>query len=158
VKRSAVTTRCENEVSIESKSFTEVTKTKNKSSSSVASEDIESIIELCDENLSSDDSVSDNFPTHSHTSTNSIQQKFPSLLRRFSKPKINQLACLKCGMKFNSQSQLMVHFLSSHPDKSDTPFECQLCDCKVKSKFNLNRHYMSKRHREDPRFLCNKIT
>jgi len=61
------------------------------------------------------------------------------------------LQCQKCGMKFNTKSQLKTHFLS-HKDKSTWPFECQLCEEKAQSKFNLNRHYMTKIHRDDPRF------
>jgi len=173
LQRQGVTARHENEVSLENEYSTnqiEVSKASN-----MVSKRVEAKVEILEEN---DDFVRKNSSTcldgkslpqrkissQQRPESKSSQPNYggsAQLRNKYSSSKsllitntlrsTNHLKCQKCGMKFNCKSQLKMHFLS-HKDKSTWPYACQLCKEKAQSKFNLYRHYMTKIHRDDPRF------
>jgi len=63
-----------------------------------------------------------------------------------------QYKCPECGNKSACSSAHAIHLLC-HRDESEWPFECQLCEKKMKTQTDLNKHYLSKRHILDPRFM-----
>jgi len=63
---------------------------------------------------------------------------------------LNPFQCPECGKNYPHNSGLKRH-LFSHRDKSEWPFECQICKEKVRTKYDLSKHYVSIRHQNDPR-------
>jgi len=66
-------------------------------------------------------------------------------------PYCESKTCPECGKKISGGKFHLNKHLLSHRDRSEWPFECQLCKQKARTKNHLNRHYMSKRHQEYPR-------
>jgi len=147
IKSSQITLRCGNEVSMESQTIMtdlQASKPNNASLSNVISKEIEMIVELADENNSLDDFVG-----------NPVSQLVTSVESALSTNRLkngNQLECPECGKILSNNFQLKKHFFS-HRDKSEWPFECEICHEKARTKYDMNKHYMSRSHLKDPRFI-----
>jgi len=178
IERSQITTRCDNEVSMDSQTITaqtQVSRPSNTSLNNAVSKENETIVELPDENNSLDDFVGNPASPYSEDSdisspdgidvtgtlksiSRGSQQQttehstVESMLPTSSIKKENQCECPECGKILSNNFQLKRH-LFFHRDKSEWPFECQICKEKARTKCSMSKHYLSGRHKKDPRFV-----